>query len=96
MIFNGVPAVFASADLAVTLSAKRSGKRVKKERTLRKTTTNLDVLFVQFRAIKKSEGRADSTIGQYEDNYGFFLEFLDRKGIANYVPEKQRDTRRKH
>ncbi|QSF98153.1 integrase [Bacillus paralicheniformis] len=78
------------------MSAKRSGKRVKKERTLRKTTTNLDVLFVQFRAIKKSEGRADSTIGQYEDNYGFFLEFLDRKGIANYVPEKQRDTRRKH
>ncbi|MED4309146.1 tyrosine-type recombinase/integrase [Bacillus paralicheniformis] len=80
----------------MTLSAKRSGKRVKKERTLRKTATNLDVLFVQFRAIKKSEGRADSTIGQYEDNYGFFLEFLDRKGIARSINEINRDVIRKY
>lgn len=78
------------------MSANRAGKRVKKERTLRKTTTNLDVLFVQFRAIKKSEGRAEGTIGQYEDNYGFFLEFLDRKGIARSINEINRDVIRNY
>lgn len=78
------------------MSANRTGKRVKKERTLRKTTNNLNVLFVQFRAIKKSEGRAESTLGQYEDNYGFFLEFLDRKGIARSIHEMNRDVIRKY
>ncbi|MEK4559575.1 tyrosine-type recombinase/integrase [Bacillus sp. FSL K6-0036] len=78
------------------MPANRTGKRVKKERTLRKTTSNLDVLFVQFRAIKKSEGRAESTLGQYEDNYGFFLEFLDRKGIARSIHEMNRDVIRKY
>lgn len=78
------------------MSANRTGKRVKKERTLRKTTSNLDVLFVQFRAIKKSEGRAQSTLNQYEDNYGFFLEFLDRKGIARSIHEMSREVIRKY
>ncbi|MEK4311723.1 tyrosine-type recombinase/integrase [Bacillus sp. FSL P2-0092] len=78
------------------MSANRSGKRVKKERTLRKTSSNLDVLFIQFRAIKKSEGRAEGTIEQYENNYGFFIEYLDRHKIARSINEINRDVIRRY
>lgn len=33
------------------MSANRKGKRVKKERTLRKTTSNLDVLFYGLKTV---------------------------------------------
>ncbi len=33
------------------MSANRTGKRVKKERTLRKTTSNLDVLFYGLKTV---------------------------------------------
>ncbi len=55
------------------MSANRTGKSVKKERTLRKTTSNLDVLFVQFRGNQRGGRNQRST--QYEDNYRFFRIF---------------------
>ncbi|MEI4789532.1 tyrosine-type recombinase/integrase [Bacillus sp. FJAT-53060] len=78
------------------MSANRTGRRIKKERTLRKTTSNLDVLFIQFRAIKKSEGRAEGTIEQYENNYGFFIEFFDRHRIERSIKEINREVLQKY
>ena len=39
---------------------------------------NLDHLFDEFYAIKNAEGKADSTLRHYKDNYSYFVAFLDR------------------
>lgn len=74
------------------MTDKRAGKRVKNVRTLRKSAYNLDTLFQSFKAIKRAEGRADSTLNQYEDNYGYFVEYLDRHDINQSVKEITKDT----
>ncbi|MEK4970736.1 tyrosine-type recombinase/integrase [Cytobacillus sp. FSL R7-0696] len=76
---------------------KRQGKRVKSTRTkVRSSVNNLDDLFAKFISIKKAEGRALSTIRQYEDNYGFFIEFLDRHDIKRSMTVIDRDIIREY
>ncbi|QVY62933.1 tyrosine-type recombinase/integrase [Cytobacillus gottheilii] len=76
---------------------KRQGKRVKSTRTkVRSSVNKLDDLFAKFIAIKKAEGRADSTIRQYEDNYGFFIEYLDRHKIKRSMTEIDREIIREY
>lgn len=76
---------------------KRQGKRIKSTRTkVRSSVNNLDDLFAKFIAVKKAEGRADSTINQYEDNYGFFIEFLDRHDIKRSMTAIDRDVIREY
>ncbi|MBT2724087.1 tyrosine-type recombinase/integrase [Bacillus sp. ISL-46] len=74
------------------LADKRTGKRVKTARTTRKTAHNLDSLFQSFKAIKKAEGRAEGTLNQYEDNYGYFIEYLNRHDIKRSFKEISKDT----
>lgn len=74
------------------MADKRTGKRVKNVRKLRKTAYNLDSLFQSFKAIKHVEGRAAGTLNQYEDNYGYFIEYLDRHDIKRSVKEITKDT----
>ncbi|WP_173916917.1 phage integrase SAM-like domain-containing protein [Halobacillus sp. Marseille-Q1614] len=53
----------------------------------------IDQLFQTFLSIKSAEGRADSTLKQYRDNYGYFSTFLadntgraiDKKLFREYV-----------
>lgn len=71
---------------------KRTGKRVKNVRTLRKSTYSLDMLFQSFKEIKRAEGRAESTLNQYEDNYGYFVEYLDRHNIKRSVKDITKAT----
>ena len=70
------------------MSEKRKGKTVKNRRAIvRKSANNLDDLFQKFTAIKRSEGKAEGTLRQYEDNYGFFARYLDRQGIPHDIAE---------
>lgn len=79
------------------MADKRTGKRVKNTRSIvRKSAINLDDLFLKFKAIKRAEGRADSTLNQYEDNYGFFVEYLDRHGIRRSIKDITKDTIREY
>lgn len=75
------------------MSANRTGKRVKKERTLRKTTSNLDVLFVQFCGNQRGGRNQRST--NTKTITGSF-EFLDRKGIGRSIHEMSREVIRKY
>ncbi|MBV7504066.1 tyrosine-type recombinase/integrase [Bacillus sp. sid0103] len=59
---------------------------------MRKSAHNLDNLFQSFKAIKRAEGRAEGTLNQYEDNYGYFIEFLDRHDIKRSVKDITKDT----
>jgi integrase/recombinase XerD len=79
------------------MADKRQGKRVKTVRTIvRKSASNLDELFLKFKAVKRAEGRADSTLNQYEDNYGFFVEYLDRHDIRRSMKEISKETIREY
>lgn len=78
------------------MSEKRKGRPVKNRRAIvRKSASNLDDLFQKFTAIKRSEGKASGTLRQYEDNYGFFVRYLDRQAIphdiADITKERLRD-----
>lgn len=42
---------------------------------------SLDELFRTFLAVKSAEGRAESTMQQYRNNYIYFVEYLDKKDI---------------
>lgn len=74
------------------MSDKRTGKRVKNVRALRKSAYNLDTLFQSFKGIKRAQGRAESTLNQYEDNYGYFVEYLDRHNIKRSVKDITKST----
>lgn len=79
------------------MADKRQGKRVKTVRTIvRKSASNLDDLFMKFKAIKQAEGRAPGTLNQYEDNYGFFVEYLDRHGIRRSMKDITKQTIREY
>ncbi|WP_088049797.1 tyrosine-type recombinase/integrase [Virgibacillus dakarensis] len=41
----------------------------------------LDDLFKTFYSIKVAEGRSERTLGQYQDNYSYFVKYLDKRGI---------------
>jgi integrase/recombinase XerD len=74
------------------MADKRTGKPVKKERAVRKTADNLDSLFQTFKAIKRAEGRAERTLNQYEENYGYFIEYLYRHKIKRSLNEITRES----
>ncbi|WP_419893594.1 tyrosine-type recombinase/integrase [Oceanobacillus kimchii] len=48
---------------------------------------NLDELFRIFLSIKKAEGKADSTIAQYKQNYRYFTDYLDKCDIERNFAE---------
>lgn len=61
-----------------------------------KASDNLDDLFDEFYAIKNAEGMADSTLRQYEENYAFFVSYLDNHDIGRNMKEIDRKTIRKY
>ncbi|WNF35696.1 tyrosine-type recombinase/integrase [Bacillaceae bacterium IKA-2] len=61
--------------------AERLGKRVKTERKLVGKSHSLDYLFEKFIIAKTAEGRTVKTIKSYHENYSYFIEYLDSKGI---------------
>ncbi|MED1202550.1 tyrosine-type recombinase/integrase [Heyndrickxia acidicola] len=75
----------------------RKGRKHKALKSgVRETASNLDDLFRTFIEIKKAEGRAPRTLGQYEDNYGYFTTYLDVKGIKRYVSEITKEVIRNY
>jgi integrase/recombinase XerD len=65
---------------------KRTGKRVKNDRTTAKQSEySLDRLFERFYTAKVAEGRARGTLENYRLNYGFFCEFLDVRKLPKDV-----------
>ena len=52
-----------------------------RKKDVRRSAENLDNLFDTFLAIKEAEGRAPATMRQYRENYGFFIEYLDKHSI---------------
>ncbi|MEK3887233.1 tyrosine-type recombinase/integrase [Bacillus sp. FSL K6-3431] len=79
------------------LTDKRKGKRVKTARVnVRKTSVKLDELYERFIEIKKAEGRAQSTLGQYEENYGYFIEYLRKYDIPKEINAITKDTIREY
>ncbi len=73
----------------------RKGRRVKSSRTaVRRSSNNLDALFERFKDIKKAEGIADSTINQYEDNYSYFVEYLNYEDIPKDMRKISEDVLR--
>lgn len=73
---------------------KRTGKRLKKQRNIIKNSDNLDFLLEKFLEIKKAEGRAERTIKQYIENYAFFTEYLDKRGIPRLMSALNKDIMR--
>lgn len=55
---------------------------------------NLDDLFDEFYSIKVAEGKADSTLRQYKNNYSYFVAFLDRRKIKRSINAISRKTLR--
>ncbi|WP_155928846.1 hypothetical protein [Bacillus sp. UNC41MFS5] len=47
------------------MADKRTGKHMKKERTVQKSADNLDSLFQTFKGIKRAEGKAKGTLAIY-------------------------------
>ncbi len=41
---------------------------------------DIRVLFRRFVSIKTAEGVSESTVGQYEDNFAFFCEYIEKRG----------------
>lgn len=64
---------------------KRKGRAVKNERTSDKLRYSLDYLFDYYYQAKKSEGRANNTLKTYAENYKYFCEFLDVRGIVRDI-----------
>lgn len=57
---------------------------------------DLDVLFRTFLSIKIAEGRADSTIVQYKENYKYFTRFLEERNIDKNFKELTRSLFREY
>lgn len=55
-----------------------------------KNRGDLDVLFRTFLSIKTAEGKANSTLKQYKDNYACFERFLDERGVKKDFTELNR------
>lgn len=63
---------------------QRVGKRVKNDREVVKKDFTLQYLFDKFYTSKVAEGRTDKTLNSYCENFNFFLEYLNYKGIEPY------------
>jgi len=64
---------------------KRKGRAVKRERTSDRLQHSLDYLFDYYYQAKKSEGRAENTLKTYVQNFTYFCEFLDERGIIRDI-----------
>jgi integrase/recombinase XerD len=74
----------------------RKGRLHKNVRRVRESVNNLDDLFVKFIEIKKAEGRAERTLRQYNENYRYFMEFLDQYKIERNVKNITKDVIRSY
>lgn len=67
------------------MSAKRRGRSVKSVRDAALAEHSLDDLFERFYRVKVAEGRAETTLNGYRENFGYFLRYLDEQGIPRDV-----------
>ncbi|WP_245998111.1 hypothetical protein [Siminovitchia terrae] len=75
----------------------RKGKRVKNSRsTVQRNTYKLDKLFEQFKEVKKAEGIAYSTISQYDENFAYFVDYLDCADIPHDIRKINEDVLRSY
>ncbi|WP_281202649.1 tyrosine-type recombinase/integrase [Cytobacillus kochii] len=63
---------------------------------IRKSVESLDDLFQTFLSIKRAEGRAETTMQQYRDNFSFFMEFLEIHDIEPVIYEINRTVIREY
>lgn len=71
----------------------RKGKRVKNSRsTVQRNTYKLE----QFKEVKKAEGIAYSTISQYDENFAYFVDYLDRADIPHDIRKINEDVLRSY
>lgn len=75
---------------------KRKGSTVKNDRTSDKLRYSLDYLYEYYYQAKKSEGRAVDTLKTYAQNYGYFAEFLDMRGIVRDIRNVTVETGREY
>ncbi|MCM3783178.1 phage integrase SAM-like domain-containing protein [Neobacillus mesonae] len=64
---------------------KRKGRTVKNERTATRMKYSLDFLFEHYFQARRAEGRAENTLKTYEQNYRYFCEYLDSRGIVRDI-----------
>lgn len=74
------------------MPTKRKGMPIKNKRHSITSEYSLDGLFDEFYRVKVAEGRADTTLEAYKENYRFFTEFLDERGIRRDVRLITTDT----
>lgn len=75
---------------------KRKGRTVKKERVSDRLRYSLDYLFDYYYQAKKSEGRAENTLKTYKQNYSYFCEYLDMRGIVRDIRNISNETGREY
>lgn len=87
--------LFNSKIEGVFFGGERVGKRVKTERKTVSKDYSLDYSFQKFVTAKTAGGRTDKTLNSYHENYGYFIEYLEYKGIErnsrNMTPELMRN-----
>ncbi|WP_254660730.1 tyrosine-type recombinase/integrase [Brevibacillus laterosporus] len=64
---------------------KRKGKRQRTERFSVNSEYSLDALFERFYHAKVAEGRKDRTLASYKNNYGFFVAYMELRGLGRDV-----------
>lgn len=60
---------------------KRKGRAVKSARSSERDRYSLDFLFDHYYQAKLAEGRAPNTLKTYQENFRYFCEYLDGRGI---------------
>ncbi|WP_245596129.1 phage integrase SAM-like domain-containing protein [Paenibacillus taiwanensis] len=69
----------------MSISEKRKGKSTKNVRTSMRLQYSLDYLFDYYYQAKVSVGRAKSTLKTYQENYQYFCEYLETRGLERDV-----------
>ncbi|WP_211749421.1 hypothetical protein [Paenibacillus sp. Marseille-Q4541] len=64
---------------------RRKGRSIKKERNAERMKYSLDFLFDHYYQARRAEGRAENTLKTYEQNYRYFCEYLDSRGIVRDI-----------
>ncbi|WP_340673170.1 tyrosine-type recombinase/integrase [Brevibacillus agri] len=67
------------------MSEKRKGRATKLERFSVRSDYSLDLMFEKFYHAKVAEGRKERTLESYRENYKFFVDYLDLRGIGRDV-----------
>lgn len=72
---------------------KMKGRRKKQGRAVKRSAKDsLDYLYRIFYEIKIAEGRAPRTLKQYDENFGYFLSYLEKRGVEASIGRITRDT----